>query len=101
MEPVQVHTWKGEFFKIIQETGNSQIGVMTIAPGKDSGPGDMHTGDQVVYILEGQARVDIKNETFSLEEGMAITIPARTSHRIYNTGASDLFTLNVYAPPAY
>jgi len=76
MEVVSVSRHKGEFFRVLQETERSQTAVMTIAPGADAGPAEGHAGDQILYVLEGQARVR-------------------------STGAQPLFFLTVYAPPAY
>ena len=59
MEVVSVPSHKGEFFRVLQETERSQTAVMTIAPGADAGPEEEHAGDQILYVLEGQARVRI------------------------------------------
>src|SRR6185295_10950621 len=46
---------RGDFFRVLQETARSQVAVMTIAPGADGGPEEEHGGDQIVYVVEGEA----------------------------------------------
>ncbi len=100
-EPVNIKAHKGEFFRILTETAHSQIGVMTIRPGGDSGAGDLHRGDQFIYVIEGEGQAEVGGQRFTLREGEAVIIPAGTPHRIYNTGASPMFFVTVYAPPSY
>lgn len=101
MKLVDIKKSKGEFFKILAETNLAQVGVMTIPPGGDSGPEDIHPGNQIVYIIEGEAEVAVEGEVHKLAEGVAGIIPAKARHHIYNRGAKDLFFLTVYTPPAY
>lgn len=92
---------KGEFFTILGGTENSQAGVMTILPNEDSGPEETHQGDQIVYIVEGTAEIEIGKENGTLEEGDAVIIPAGIRHHIYNRGMETLFFFTCYAPPSY
>ncbi|OGZ41697.1 MAG: hypothetical protein A3C80_01180 [Candidatus Ryanbacteria bacterium RIFCSPHIGHO2_02_FULL_45_43] len=101
MKPVDVRSFKGIFFQMFHQTPLSQIGVMTIKPGEDSGSEEIHKGDQIVYIIEGTAKVEIGKETYHLTEGVIATVPAGTKHHIYNGGDSGLFFLTIYTPPAY
>lgn len=101
MDIVDIKKSKGEFFKILIETSLSQVGVMTIQPGGDSGPEDVHPGNQIVYIIEGEAEIESEGKKYALTEGMAGIIPAKARHHIYNRGKKDLFFLTIYAPPAY
>ena len=101
MEVVSVSRHKGEFFRVLQETERSQTAVMTIAPGADAGPAEEHAGDQILYVLEGQARVRVGDREYEASPGALVTIPARTRHHVRSTGAQPLFFLTVYAPPAY
>lgn len=92
---------KGEFFKILETTENSQTAVMTIEPGEDSGAHGIHPGDQVIYCIEGKGEIEIKEEKHPIKEGEFLTIPAKTKHKGYNTGEKDFFFITIYAPPAY
>jgi mannose-6-phosphate isomerase-like protein (cupin superfamily) len=101
MDVVSVPAHKGEFFKVIQETPQSQAAVMTIAPGADAGPEEEHAGDQILYVIEGEALVRVAGREVSAKAGALVTIPARTRHYVRSTGRDPLFLLTVYAPPAY
>jgi mannose-6-phosphate isomerase-like protein (cupin superfamily) len=101
MDVVTVPAHKGEFFKIIQETRQSQTAVMTIAPGADAGPEEEHEGDQILYVIEGEARVRLGGREVTAKAGALVTIPARTRHHVRSAGRDPLFVLTIYAPPAY
>ena len=99
MENVFDH--KGEFFRVLTGTDLSQTAVMTIPPGGDSGPEELHSGDQIVYIIEGKARVKIGEDAFPMRAGDVAVVPKETRHHIRNDGDTPLFFFTVYAPPQY
>ncbi|HYB44402.1 MAG TPA: cupin domain-containing protein [Candidatus Methylomirabilis sp.] len=101
MDVVSVPEHKGEFFRVLQQTKRSQTAVMTIAPGAAAGPEEEHAADQIVYVIEGEARVRIGDRELDAGPGALIMIPASTRHHVRSTGAQPLFFLTVYAPPAY
>lgn len=92
---------RGEFFTVLQQTKQSQAAVMTLAPGQDAGPEEEHDGDQVIYIVEGEAVVRVGDEERRGGAGTLVTVPARTRHHVRNPGSTPLFFLTVYAPPEY
>jgi tetratricopeptide (TPR) repeat protein len=61
---------RGAFFRVRQEPAASQTAVMTVAPGQDAGPEEEHAGDQIVYVLEGEADVRVGAERF-VQRGIA------------------------------
>jgi len=79
---------RGEFFRILQETAQSQTAVMTVAPGQDAGPEETH-----------DARIG--DERCVAGPGSLVTIPAGAPHHVRSVGAEALFFLTVYAPPEY
>jgi len=52
MQATDITGHRGEFFRVLQQTTQSQVAVMTIAPGHDAGPEEEHTGDQIIYVVE-------------------------------------------------
>jgi mannose-6-phosphate isomerase-like protein (cupin superfamily) len=98
---VDINRFRGKFFEVLQETDRSQTAVMTIAPGRDAGPEETHESDQIVYIVEGEARVRVAAEEHDARAGACVLIPAGTAHYVKNPGARPLFFLTIYAPPAY
>jgi len=101
MEPVNIFAHQGGFFRVLQRTSRSQAAVMTIAPGGDAGPEEEHSGDQIIYIVEGEALVRIQDKEHRAGPGTLLTIPAHTRHYVGNPGAAPVFFLTVYAPPVY
>src|SRR5712671_103704 len=59
MDVVDALAHRGRFFRVLQQTERSQTAVMTIAPGAEAGPEEEHDGDQIIYIVEGEALVRI------------------------------------------
>lgn len=98
---VSVPAHRGEFFRVLQQTTRTQCAVMTIAPGADGGPAETHAGDQIVYVLEGEALLRIAGEEHRAGAGALVTIPAGARHDVRNTGSAPLFFLTVYSPPEY
>ena len=92
---------RGAFFRVLQQTERSQVAVMTIAAGADGGPEEEHGGDQVVYVIDGEALLRVGGVEHHVRAGSVVTIPARTLHHVRNPGTSPLFFLTVYAPPEY
>ena len=92
---------RGVFFRVLQETARSQTAVMTVAPGRDAGPEEIHGADQIVYVIEGEAELRIGKERCVAGPGTLATIPAGTPHHVKSVGTTALFFLTVYAPPEY
>ena len=101
MDVVDALAYRGRFFRVLQQTERSQTAVMTIAPGAEAGPEEEHDGDQIVYIVEGEALVRIGDKEHRAASGSLVMIPARTRHHVQNPGRTPLFFVTVYAPPAY
>ena len=92
---------RGAFFRVLQQTARSQAAVMTIPGGADGGPEETHGGDQIVYVIEGEAILRLGAEEHHARAGTLITIPAGARHHVRNPGSTPLFFLTVYAPPEY
>ena len=102
MDVVDVTKHRGEFFRVLQQTKRSQTAVMTIAPGEEAGPAEMHGGaDQIVYVIEGEADITVGDEARRTGPGGLVMIPAGARHHVRNPGRDPLFFLTVYAPPEY
>ncbi len=101
MDLVNVFAHRGQFFRVLQKTERSQTAVMTIAPGADAGPEEEHDGDQIVYVIEGEAVVRVTGREHRAGPGALLVVPAKTRHHIKNSGGTPLFFVTMYAPPAY
>jgi mannose-6-phosphate isomerase-like protein (cupin superfamily) len=98
---VNVFHHRGEFFRVLQATERSQTAVMTVAPGADAGPAEVHDADQIVYVVEGEAIVRLAEAELKAGPGALVMIPAGTRHHVRNPGSTPLFFVTVYAPPEY
>jgi mannose-6-phosphate isomerase-like protein (cupin superfamily) len=96
-----VTRYRGEFFRVLQQTERSQTAVMTIAPGQDAGPEETHRADQIIYIVEGDALVRVEDEERRAGAGSLVMIPAGARHHLHNVGHAPLFFVTIYTPPAY
>jgi mannose-6-phosphate isomerase-like protein (cupin superfamily) len=78
-----IHDHKGDFFKALDTTPQSQIAVQTIKAGESAGPAERHPGDQVFLILEGEAEVQIEKEpAFCVKPGDTFVVPKQTRHHL-------------------
>jgi mannose-6-phosphate isomerase-like protein (cupin superfamily) len=98
---VDISRFRGRFFEVLQETDRSQTAVMTIAPGRDAGPEEIHDADQIIYVVEGEALVSVGGEEHHATAGACVLIGAGVRHYVKNPGVTPLFFLTIYAPPAY
>ena len=101
MEIRDVTRYRGEFFRVLQQTERTQTAVMTIAPGQDAGPEETHGGDQIVYIVEGEALMRVDGDERRAGAGALVVIPPGARHHVRNPGRTPLFLVTVYAPPEY
>ena len=100
-EVVDALAHRGEYFRVLQQTARSQTAVMTVGPGEDAGPAEEHAGDQIIYVVEGEAVVCLGDREYRAGPGTLVTIPARTRHHVANPGRIPLFFITVYTPPVY
>jgi mannose-6-phosphate isomerase-like protein (cupin superfamily) len=101
MDVRDITRYRGEFFRVLQQTERSQTAVMTIAGGEDGGPEETHRADQIIYIVEGEAVLRVDDEERRVAAGALVVIPAGTRHHVRNPARAPLFLVTVYAPPEY
>ena len=84
-----------------ESVGAQQIELLhgTIAPGEGASR-HAHPGiEQVCYILEGEADLEIAGETSRVGPGDCCFFPADVMHRLVVTGSQPLKVLVMYTPP--
>ncbi|HWA98582.1 MAG TPA: cupin domain-containing protein [Pirellulales bacterium] len=82
---------------------NSAIRLQSLAearlpPGASTTPHYHPQTEEIYYLLEGSARMQIGNETRDVGPGDAIAIPPGQTHQITNTGTQTLTFLCCCAP---
>lgn len=90
-------------FNLLESTDRSQAATMVLQPQQSTGgPDNEHTvSDQWLYVLSGEGRAVIGNETAELGPGALLLIEAGEEHEISNVGDRPLETINIYSPAAY
>ena len=94
---------EGTGFMVLITTERSQTGLLTLDAGEASSdkPSVHEESDQVLVVLRGELTAKIGDETASMKEGDAVTVPAKTPHTFTNSGRERAVTFSVYAKPAY
>ncbi len=92
-----------DWFEVLQTTERTQIAMMTLQPGDETGAtAQAHEkSDQVLLMLDGELNGEVGEHRPRLKKGDTIVIPAGTKHRFANRGSESAVTFNVYSPPAY
>nr|WP_283938473.1 cupin domain-containing protein [Sphingomonas alba] len=74
---------------------------MSLPEGCDIGS-EVHKGrDQFFRIEEGNGQVDIDDNTYDVEDGSGIIVPAGARHNVRNTGDRPLKLYTLYGPPEH
>lgn len=96
-------TLENENYREVLFTGpNSQLVVMSIAPGDEIGMEVHEEHDQFIRVEEGIGKASIGGEEFDLKDGSAIVIPAGAEHNVWNVSdESKLKLYTVYTPPEH
>jgi len=89
------------FRKVIYTGKNSQLVVMSIAPGEDIGE-EVHELDQFIRIEKGTGKAILDGVEHELEDDFAVVIPAGMKHNLINTSDyKDMKLYTVYSPPEH
>lgn len=59
-----------------------------------------HTEDEIYYVIAGQAKFQLENETQTVTAGSILYVAARQPHKFYEI-TEDLMILVVFAPAEY
>jgi mannose-6-phosphate isomerase-like protein (cupin superfamily) len=100
---IERDTLENEDFRRVLFTGpNTQLVLMTLAPGEDIGL-ETHDGhDQFIRVEAGTGVVILDGVESELEDGTSVVIPAGVEHNVVNTSDDEplrLYTL--YSPPEH
>jgi mannose-6-phosphate isomerase-like protein (cupin superfamily) len=79
----------------------SQLVLMAVPPGEETGD-EIHEGaDQVFVVVEGHGEALVGGRVRPVGSEDVVIVPAGTRHNIRNSGRGDLKIFTIYAPPAY
>lgn len=80
-------------------TSNLSLAEATLAPGQATERHRHEAAEEVYFVLEGIAEMELDGETGVLHPGDAVPIPAGCRHRIANPGPGTLRFLCACSPP--
>ena len=87
------------FRKVLYTAKNSQLVLMSIAPGEDIGE-EIHSLDQFIRCEAGEGAAVLNDVKHKIRDGFAIVVPAGAKHNIINTSESEVLKLyTLYSPP--
>jgi mannose-6-phosphate isomerase-like protein (cupin superfamily) len=92
-----------ELLHPFREAGDIKIGYSiahaVLKPGQRSLPHQLKISSEVYYILEGEGRLTVEQESAAVTAGQAIYIPPGSRQSLENTGRFDLKFLCLVYPP--
>jgi len=74
--------------------------IVNAKPGQGP-PLHTHPYVELIFMIEGRAKVTVGNETREVNAGAIAVIPANTPHRFVNSGDAVLRQIDVYASPKF
>lgn len=80
------------------KTPQSESMVFTIPANFSNDHENSHRGDQIIYVIDGQATARVSGKEQEIKAGDVVTIPAGAMHTL-RTGSEPLFGLTIFAPP--
>lgn len=94
-------TENADFRRVLYTGGHLQLVLMSLPPGCDIGAEVHQDRDQFFRFEEGQGEVDIDENSYAVEDGSAIIVPAGARHNVRNTGDAPLKLYTLYGPPEH
>jgi len=88
------------FRKVLFTGANSQLVIMSIAPGEEIGL-ETHRVDQFLYVIDGEGVAVLGGSRTEFEKGDAVCVPAGERHNIVNTGDEPMKLVTLYSPPQH
>lgn len=87
------------FRKVIETGEHTQVVVMSIPPDGEIGEEVHEDNDQLLLVVEGEARLLLGEEETEFEVGDAVLVPAGLNHNVMNAGNDSLKIITTYSPP--
>ena len=83
------------FYEILSDAPNHKVKRITVYPQKRLSLQRHQKRSEHWFVIEGQGQVTLGNDFLKIQAGSSIDIPARSSHRIENTGNTNLVFIEV------
>jgi mannose-6-phosphate isomerase-like protein (cupin superfamily) len=90
-----------EYFRdVIFTATKSQLVLMSLQPGEDIGM-EVHDGDQVIYVVDGEGFVVLDDSKEDVEKGSIVFVPTGVRHNLVNNDDEAMKLFTIYAPPQH
>jgi len=89
-----------DFRNVIFTAGKSQLVLMSLRPGEEIGM-EVHDGDQIMYLVEGEGFVMLDDSRQEVEKGSIVFVPAGVRHDVVNSDDEPMKLFTIYAPPQH
>ena len=89
----------GQLYHEFLRVPTMSVGLYQLAAGT-SDPQEPHTEDEVYYITQGQAQIQVGKEHMPVKPGSIVFVAANVEHR-FHTITEDLIVLVFFAPAEY
>lgn len=90
-----------DFRRVLYTGHHLQLVLMTLRPGEEIGAEVHEDRDQFFRFEEGYGQVDIDDNTYEVEDGSGVIVPAGARHNVRNTGDAPLKLYTLYGPPEH
>jgi mannose-6-phosphate isomerase-like protein (cupin superfamily) len=90
-----------DFRRVLYTGGHLQLVLMTLQPGEEIGSEVHADRDQFFRFEEGAGKVDIDDNSYDVEDGSGVIVPAGARHNVRNTGSGPLRLYTLYGPPEH
>jgi mannose-6-phosphate isomerase-like protein (cupin superfamily) len=94
-------TANSDFRRVLYTGRHLQLVLMTLQPGEEIGAEVHDDRDQFFRFEEGRGQVDIDDNSYDVEDGSGIIVPAGARHNVRNTGQAALRLYTLYGPPEH
>jgi mannose-6-phosphate isomerase-like protein (cupin superfamily) len=99
---IERQTVRNDDFRRVLYTGHKlQLVLMSLPPGCDIGAEVHEDRDQFFRFEEGRGQVDIDDNSYDVEDGSGVIVPAGARHNVRNTGDQPLKLYTIYGPPEH
>ena len=94
-------TGNSDFRRVLYTGHHLQLVLMTLQPGEEIGAEVHEDRDQFFRFEEGSGKVDIDDNSYDVEDGSGVIVPAGARHNVRNTGGELLKLYTLYGPPEH
>jgi mannose-6-phosphate isomerase-like protein (cupin superfamily) len=92
---------KNDNYRNVIFTGpKSQLVLMSLLPGEEIGA-EVHDGDQILYIVDGEGRAVLDGVDEEIEKGSLVFVPTGVRHNVVCDKGEPLKLFTLYAPPQH